>query len=141
MTTTDPQPTESSAPAPGGRPTSVPRFDASAAVEEVVAALRSHGVVIVESLAPADVCDRIAAELAPHVSATPHGADGFTGHETTRTGALLARSRSVCELVAHPFVLDVVDAVLWPSKTTFQLFGASPLKASVLYIRMFGPQR
>ena len=47
--------------------------------------------------------------------------DDFTGASTRRTGALLARSRSAAEMVAHPLVLDVAEQVLWPSKTTFQL--------------------
>lgn len=113
MTTTDPITSDQAA--------TVPRFAATATAAEVAEGLRAHGVVIVESLVPAELCDRIEAELAPFVSSRPLGADGFTGRDTTRTGALLARSRSVCELVAHPLVLDVVDAVLWPAKTTFQL--------------------
>lgn len=97
------------------------RFDATATASDVADALRADGVVIIERLVDAESCERIEAELSPHVSDTPLGADPFTGHNTTRTGALLARSPSVCDLVAHPLVLDVVDAVLWPSKTTFQL--------------------
>jgi ectoine hydroxylase-related dioxygenase (phytanoyl-CoA dioxygenase family) len=34
---------------------------------------------------------------------------------------LLARSVASRELIAHPLILDTVDKVLWPSKTTFQL--------------------
>jgi len=99
----------------------LPRFAPTDPLDAIVDALRADGAVIVERLVDTALCDRIEAELAPHVSDTPLGADRFTGHNTTRTGALLARSPSVCDLVAHPLVLDVVDAVLWPSKTTFQL--------------------
>jgi ectoine hydroxylase-related dioxygenase (phytanoyl-CoA dioxygenase family) len=102
-------------------PTDIPRFDAAATSGEVAAALREHGVAIVERLAPPDLCDRVAGELEPHIAATPTGGDEFTGAHTRRTGALLARAPSTVDLVAHPLVLDVADAVLWEKKTTFQL--------------------
>jgi ectoine hydroxylase-related dioxygenase (phytanoyl-CoA dioxygenase family) len=101
--------------------TEIPRFDAAATSHEVAAALRDHGVAIVERLAPPELCDRIATELEPHLAATPTGGDEFTGAHTRRTGALLGRARSTVDLVAHPLVLDVADQVLWDKKTTFQL--------------------
>jgi ectoine hydroxylase-related dioxygenase (phytanoyl-CoA dioxygenase family) len=100
---------------------SIPRFDPDVSVDEVAGALRRHGVVVVERLADKTLCDRVATEIQPHLDATPTGADDFTGARTKRTGALLARSPSVVSMVAHPLVLDVCDAVLWPKKTTFQL--------------------
>ena len=53
----------------------VPRFDADASAAEVTAALHEHGVAIVERLADADLCDRVASELAPHLERTPTGGD------------------------------------------------------------------
>lgn len=99
----------------------IPRFDADASAAEVAEALGAAGAAIVERLAPEELCDRVAAELAPHIDATPTGADDFTGGNTKRTGALLARAPSSVEMVAHPLVLDVCEQVLWPRKTTFQL--------------------
>jgi ectoine hydroxylase-related dioxygenase (phytanoyl-CoA dioxygenase family) len=99
----------------------IPRFEATATSQEVAVALREHGVAIVERLAPADACDRVADELVAHIAATPTGGDEFTGAHTKRTGALLGRSPSSVEMIAHPLVLDVADAVLWEKKTTFQL--------------------
>ena len=68
-----------------------------------------------------DVCNRLRAELEPWIEKTPAGEDEFSGRTTRRTGALLARSVGSRELIAHPLVLDTVDKVLWPHKTTFQL--------------------
>lgn len=99
----------------------IPRFAATATSDEVAAGLRDHGVAIVERLAPAELCDQVADELAPHIAATPTGGDEFTGAHTRRTGALLARTPSAVDMIAHPLVLDVADAVLWEKKTTFQL--------------------
>lgn len=104
-----------------GAITDIPRFDASATADEVADAIRTAGCAVVERLADEALCDRLAEELAPHLAATPTGGDEFTGADTRRTGALLARCPSSVELVAHPLVLDVADAVLWAKKTTFQL--------------------
>ena len=100
---------------------SIPRFAASAPAAEIGAALLLHGVAIVERLVDEDVCETLLAELQPWFEQTPNGADAFSGFNTRRTGALLTRCPSSAQLVAHPTVLDVVDTVLWPKKTTFQL--------------------
>ena len=80
-----------------------------------------HGAAIIERLVSDDVCDRLRAELEPWIDTTPAGGDDFSGKSTRRTGALLARSVASRDLIANPLVLDTVDKVLWPSKTTFQL--------------------
>lgn len=99
----------------------IPRYAADITAAEVSAALRDHGVVIIEQLAGADLCERVGAELEPWLAETPAGSDDFTGRNTRRTGALLTRCPSSIDMVAHPTILDVVDQTLWPEKTTFQL--------------------
>lgn len=99
----------------------IPRFDAAAPAAEVSAALLLHGVAIIERLVDDELCDRLLGELQPWFEQTPAGSDAFSGFNTRRTGALLSRCPSSTALVAHPLVLDVVDTVLWPKKTTFQL--------------------
>ncbi|MGI9579556.1 MAG: phytanoyl-CoA dioxygenase family protein, partial [Microthrixaceae bacterium] len=76
---------------------------------------------IVERLAEAELCDRVAAELAPTLESTPAGGDGFTGDHTRRPGALLASCPSSVDMVANDLVLEVADAVMWADKTNFQL--------------------
>ncbi len=90
----------------------VPRFTAPIAAESVAAALTEFGVAIVERLEPAAKLEAARRELAPYIDATPMGGDGFAGHRTRRTGGLVARSPLCRELVAHPFVLDVIGRVL-----------------------------
>jgi ectoine hydroxylase-related dioxygenase (phytanoyl-CoA dioxygenase family) len=90
----------------------IPRFSASVPAEKVAAALADQGVAIVERLEPAARLEAALGELAPFVEATPMGSDGFAGRRTRRTGGLVARSGVCRELVAHPFVLDVVGRVL-----------------------------
>jgi ectoine hydroxylase-related dioxygenase (phytanoyl-CoA dioxygenase family) len=99
----------------------IPRLPATASADEVATELLAHGVVVVEQLVDADACDRLAAELGPWLDQTPFGGDAFSGHHTRRTGGLLSRCPTSAALVANPLVLDVVDRVLWPKKTTFQL--------------------
>jgi ectoine hydroxylase-related dioxygenase (phytanoyl-CoA dioxygenase family) len=99
----------------------IPRFDATATGTAVSEALLEQGAAIVERLVSEDVCDQLRSELGPWIEKTPAGEDEFSGRTTRRTGALLARSVASRELIANPLVLDTVDKVLWPHKTTFQL--------------------
>jgi ectoine hydroxylase-related dioxygenase (phytanoyl-CoA dioxygenase family) len=99
----------------------VPWVSAGAPIDDVEAALREAGCVVVERLAPVALMDRIEDELAPYLAATPAGADEFTGLKTRRTGSLLARSRSFAELAAHPTVLGTLDRVLGDHATSYQL--------------------
>ncbi|MEY2434831.1 MAG: hypothetical protein QOC92_4556, partial [Acidimicrobiaceae bacterium] len=86
----------------------IPRFGGTAAADAVAEAMLEHGAAIIEHLLPDDVCDRLRDELAPWIDSTPPGADEFSGLETRRTGALLARSETSRDLIAHPLVLATV---------------------------------
>jgi ectoine hydroxylase-related dioxygenase (phytanoyl-CoA dioxygenase family) len=99
----------------------VPRLAGGASVEDVEAALREQGCVVVERLAGVELLDRIEAELEPHLRMTAPGGDEFTGHNTRRTGALLARSPSFRDLAADPLVLGALDRVLGDHATSYQL--------------------
>jgi ectoine hydroxylase-related dioxygenase (phytanoyl-CoA dioxygenase family) len=95
---------------------------ADAPVAAVTAALNRDGGVIVSKVADAELVDRIATELAPH-----HLAEGdkfhndFNGYRTRRLSAILAISRSAAELIAHPRVLAVADAVLGPHCENYRI--------------------
>ncbi|MDQ1384097.1 MAG: hypothetical protein QOG65_1476 [Actinomycetota bacterium] len=99
----------------------VPRVVADANVDEIEAALRASGCVVVERLVSEDALDRIERELEPFLVATPAGGDEFTGFNTRRTGSLLARSRDFGRLAAHPTVLGALDRVLGDHATSYQL--------------------
>lgn len=107
----------------------LPRFAKTAPASDVVQALQDHGCAIIDSLAPPELCDRVETELEPWIARSAPGSDQFTGLNTRRTGALLARSPSSVEMIAHPTVLEVVDGVLGrekmtplgPAKSAFQL--------------------
>jgi len=88
--------------------------------EAVCDALGRDGAVIVDGVASDELLDRIEAELAPRLAATPTGPDDFSGRNTRRTGALVARSPASRELVTHPLILDTAARFLGHA-TNFQL--------------------
>jgi ectoine hydroxylase-related dioxygenase (phytanoyl-CoA dioxygenase family) len=90
----------------------VQHLPASATADEIHAVLQRDAAVIVDDLATTAVIDRIADEMAPFIAATPGGSDDFSGRNTTRTGAVVARSPSSHELIAHPTILDVTGRLL-----------------------------
>ncbi len=90
------------------------RLDAQAHSEDLLAAIGRDGAVIVENLIPPDQVARTLDEILPYVEATKPGADAFSGFQTTRTGALVARSPACRELVLHPSVLASVRRFLEP---------------------------
>jgi ectoine hydroxylase-related dioxygenase (phytanoyl-CoA dioxygenase family) len=99
----------------------VPRLPATATAEEVAAALGEAGCAVVERLVDPSVMDAIQAEVAPYIDATSFGSDEFTGHNTRRTGALIARSPAFRQLAVHPLVLGTLDRVLGDHATSYQL--------------------
>ncbi|GAY19066.1 phytanoyl-CoA dioxygenase family protein [Mycobacterium sp. shizuoka-1] len=92
----------------------------TATMEQITAALRADGFVIVDNLVPPELMDQIAEELTDYIDDTPQGRDDFVGRLTRRTGALIARSPASRQLVMHPLVLAVVAEML-KKATAYQL--------------------
>lgn len=88
-------------------------FPASASSQDVVTALKADGACIIDELAPAEVMDRIAAEMEPYLERTPARS---TERLTRRTGSLIARSKAVRELVLNELILEIAGTVLDKSK-------------------------
>lgn len=86
----------------------------------VAAILAEDGCVVVDELIPGAVADEMRAEVEPYLTGATIGRDDFSGRNTRRAGALIARSPRARELVAHPLVLDTVAEVL-ADATNFQL--------------------
>jgi ectoine hydroxylase-related dioxygenase (phytanoyl-CoA dioxygenase family) len=96
-------------------------FAANAPAETITEALRRDGAVILADAMPPGLAEQLAGELAPYVTATRPGRDMFSGHSTTRTGALVARSAATRELLVHPQILAQCDAILKPNCERYQL--------------------
>ena len=79
-----------------------------------------EAALIIDDLAGVEHIDAIIAEMSPHIEATPSGSDDFSGRNTKRTGALIARSPSSHGLIQHPTILGVAEKLLHRAQS-FQL--------------------
>ena len=82
-----------------------------------LAAIERDGYVVIERAVGPDVLDAIRAELAPYLEGgddSYRGRNDFEGFDTNRVYGLLAKSPTEAELVTHPRVLAILDALLLP---------------------------
>ena len=80
--------------------------------KEVLALLDRDAAVILENAFPVPEIAVLLGELEPFIAGTAPYDDAFIGRATTRTGALVARSRTAREVVMHPAVLDAAEDYL-----------------------------
>jgi len=95
-------------------------LDANARGEDVSAALERDGAVVVDNVLSSGQVDDLMAELRPWIEHTKAGFDSFSGRNTRRTGALIARSPKCRELVMHPLALATCGRFLGHA-TSYQL--------------------
>jgi ectoine hydroxylase-related dioxygenase (phytanoyl-CoA dioxygenase family) len=100
---------------------SLTHLPANAPAEVIAGALAADGALILDRVLTPAQADAVAAEIDPFVAATKNGSDQFTGFQTTRTGALVARSPACRDLIMHPTILAACDAFLLPSCDRYQL--------------------
>ena len=97
-------------------------FDRHAPSEAVVAALQRDGAVIVREQVEPEVADAVLRELRPHFDEQGKASQNdFNGYKTLRLSCILAESRTSAELIGHPRVLEVADAVLLRYCTSYQV--------------------
>jgi Phytanoyl-CoA dioxygenase (PhyH) len=92
-----------------------------AAPTRIVEAVRADGAVIVDDAMRVGLLDQLKTEIMPYVEATPPGMDDFTGRQTTRTGALAARSAVCRELIMDERLVGACSEFLLPFADRFQL--------------------
>ena len=88
-------------------------FSSDTPLDQIMPTLERDGYVIIKDALSAEQITRVRGELQPHLEARD-GVNGFLGDRTRRVGRLLSRSTAVQELVTHPLVLSIADAVLLP---------------------------
>ncbi len=98
----------------------VQHLSASATPQAIAEALGRDGACVIDALVDDTTMDRAFNELRPHMEATEAGKDEFSGRNTRRTGALVARSETCREFVMNPLILGTVKEVL-SGGTNFQL--------------------
>ncbi len=88
-----------------------PNDDPSDAID----VLDRDGVFVFDELVDGPTCDRLAAELQPHLSAVGPGGGLFYGRKAKRVYAVIAKAPTFGEVLVHPSMLAVADAVLGPN--------------------------
>ena len=101
--------------------TELTRRPADTGADEIVRIVQTEGGLILEDVLDGDQIDRVLREIMPYVDATKPGWDAFSGHQTKRTGALVARSPACRELVMHPSVTASARQFLAPWCERIQL--------------------
>jgi ectoine hydroxylase-related dioxygenase (phytanoyl-CoA dioxygenase family) len=88
-------------------------FDPDANSVDVIAALRRDGAVVVKNQIAPELADAVLAELRePFDKVGKCDESDFNGYSTLRVSGVLGVSPTSAELVAHPRVMEVADAIL-----------------------------
>ena len=82
--------------------------------EEILAAMERDGACILAGVIDAPTVQQMRDEVAPFITRTPYGADDFTGRQTQRTGALVARTPTCRGLVMNAAITGAARAFLKP---------------------------
>ncbi len=88
---------------------------------EIVAAMQRDGACIVRDVLSAETLARLDADVKPWIDRSEPGADDFTGRQTKRTGALIARCPETRPVVTHPLILEAANEFLGPYCERIQL--------------------
>ncbi|TDG14932.1 phytanoyl-CoA dioxygenase family protein [Seongchinamella unica] len=91
-----------------------------AAIDDLVAAFRQDGYVIIDKLVSNELMDRIQQELDPHLESAPFGHLPEMGFNTQRLGSLIERSPGVRELILQETYLATIRQ-LFSHAEQFQL--------------------
>src|SRR5262245_55657858 len=90
-------------------------LDPSTALPDLIAPLRQDGAIILRELVSHELADAVSGELRPHFDRIGKAAQNdFNGYKTLRISSILKRSRRSAELIAHPRILEIADAILLP---------------------------
>lgn len=91
-------------------------------VDKLVDVMEEDGAAVIHGMAEHGLLDRIESEFRKYLEADRPGFKSeFNGQDTLRAACTLARSRSAADLVAHPFVMEIADAILAPYCDNYRL--------------------
>ncbi len=97
-------------------------FESDAGDADVTAALRRDGAAIVTHQVDEALCDAILADFRAPFDRLGRQDEGvFNGYKTLRISGILGVSKRSAELVAHPRVLAVADAILLEHCENYQI--------------------
>jgi len=100
----------------------LPVFDKHTSPDVVIGALRREGAAVVTSVVNNDIVDACNAELRTEFDARgQHQENDFNGYRTLRASSVLGYAPTTAELIGHPLVLAVADAVLRPHCLAYRI--------------------
>ena len=97
-------------------------------IEEILNILEEDAGLIVDNFLSSESIDLIKDDLRPYLNVTRNGQDEFTGFETKRVGALMARSKTCQDLALNPLINQMVDSFLKPHCESYQLHFTSAIQ-------------
>ncbi|MBX2823921.1 MAG: phytanoyl-CoA dioxygenase family protein [Gammaproteobacteria bacterium] len=90
--------------------------------ETLISAIVRDGGAIVEKQVDQELVDVVRAELRPHFDREgDRFQNEFNGYKTLRLGGILGISATAAQLIAHPRVMEVADALLRPHCECYQI--------------------
>lgn len=101
---------------------SLQHFAPETETAEILAALKRDGAAVIRDAAPPETIEAVRSELRPYFDAEgTRDQSDFNGYTTLRVMGILARSRTAAELIAHPRLLEIADALLLPHCLAYRI--------------------
>ena len=97
-------------------------------IEEILQILDDDAGLIIDNFLDEDGLERIKSDLKPYLNVTRNGQDEFTGFETKRVGALMARSKTCQDLALDPLINQMAESFLGPHCESYQLHFTSAIQ-------------
>jgi hypothetical protein len=92
--------------------------NADAVGEQLMAAIYRDGTAILTKAVSEEICSNVVTDMMPYMDAAAEqatlqrGVDGSVENRSTRVTALPARSENSWEMITHPAIIDVGNALL-----------------------------
>ena len=97
-------------------------------IERILEILDEDAGLIIDNFLSDQNLESIKNDLKPYLNVTRNGQDEFTGFETKRVGALMARSKTCQDLALDPLINEMADSFLGPHCESYQLHFTSAIQ-------------
>ena len=97
-------------------------------IETILEILDEDAGLIIDNFLNDQNLESIKNDLKPYLNVTRNGQDEFTGFETKRVGALMARSKTCQDLALDPLINQMAESFLGPHCESYQLHFTSAIQ-------------
>jgi len=97
-------------------------------IETILEILDEDAGLIIDNFLSDQNIESIKNDLKPYLNVTRNGQDEFTGFETKRVGALMARSKTCQDLALDPLINQMAESFLGPHCESYQLHFTSAIQ-------------